>query len=889
VTRACHGPIRAATGDAFSDEEIDEIVDRLARRFERKKGEMPGADDVAAMEEAAASMTREAIRDALVARRLQAAAERAQGARRTQLASLPGDAADRLRALNVGTEKQGDSSGFSVDAEQRARTVAAWGEVESQLRAEPGLLDRVSNFWGAGESGFDRKVAREMARLNGAKVEATGDAGAETVARIFVAALEKNRQAQNAVGAWIGRLDGYVGRQSHDRLRVAGGFWRELKQSGVGAVADWSAASRKAEVKAFRDWHDFIRPKLDDGTFEGIDPEDIGRREEAAALFAAGVLKSPDDLRERFLYRAWSNIVTGRHEVLAGSTDLGEFRMPAGKARAVSRERVLHFTSPDAWMDYHETFGRGSLFGSVMTDLERGAKNAALMARWGPNPDAAFDNTVAELADQARMIGDNRAVRRLGQVMRRAEFEEVTGAGNVPESLRFAIVGRTIRLDQTLSKLGGMVLSSLSDAPLAAAAHARAGGRFLDGYAGVFKGVLRLQGEDGKRAADLLDVGARSGAAHLTGRFMATDGPLGWAASASRLFYKINLFELWADGLRRGVAEMLSAHMGENAGRAFGKVDIGLQETLQRFGLDAGAWEMIRKGAVKADDGRTYLTFEALEQIPDEALLAWRGAPAKADPEALARAAAQARDDLTWRFRAMVTNQLDDALTEARARERVGLLRDTKAGTPWGEAVRMFTQFWSFNQAVIGRHVAPAARGHSGRTPAALLAHIIVASGLMGYASLQAKQIVKGRTPRPLTNEDGELDMDRTGKLVLASLLQGGGLGIYGDFLFGEANRSGGTFQGSLAGPGIGEMEKLFQIAMAAKSGDLDDMPADLLRFGVGNTPFANLWYARLGLDYAVLWRLQEAASPGYLQRYEDRVRKQTGSDFWLDPSEAVQ
>jgi hypothetical protein len=860
----CRANIRAATGEAFSDAEIDDIVDRMARRFVSRRKALPGRGDRAAMDEAAREMTREALAEALIARRLEAAAAKAKAARFKALDGMAGvlDAGDRLRAYNVGSDKQGFGTGLSVDAAQRARTVELWGEVELGLRAEPGLFDRISNWWGGGDAEFERKVVREMARLNEGKVAPTGDAQAEYAARIFNAAIEKGRQYQNAAGAWIARLDGYVVRQQHDRLRVAGGFWSDMAALKA-SKGQWSAARNAAARKAFGEWRDFIRPKLDPRTFDGIDPEDLGDLTEAAALHAAGVLKRPDDLVERFLYQAWWNIVAGKADSLAGAADVGEFRPPAGKARAVSKSRVLHFNTPDDWFDYHQRFGRGSLYGAVTGDLERAAGNSVLMERWGPNPAAAFENTRAELAGQARASGDMAGAERLNQSQRAAEFGEITGENNVPDNLRLAIIFRSIRLDQALSKLGGVVLSAASDIPLAAHAHVRAGGSWLEGYGAALGGITRLQGRASKEAADLLDVGARSAAAQLTSRFTASDGPLGWMASVSRLFYKVNLFQMWADGLRRGMAGMLSAHLGRNAARAFGAIDAGLRETLERFAIDAADWDRIRAGAVRADDGRTYLTFEAVEGLGDP--------------------------DLELRFRAMVGEQLDNALTEARARERVGLHRGSKPGTPLGEAARSFTQFWSFNQAVMGRHVVPAARGHSGRTPAALLAHLILATTLMGYASMQAKQIVKGREPRSVLNADGELDFGEARKVMVASLLQGGGLGIYGDFLFGEANRGGNSFWATLGGPAVGELEKLAQITKAGLSGDTDDLPADLIRLGVSNTPFVNLWYSRLALDATVLWRLQEALSPGYLQRYEDRVRERENADFLIAPTDIVQ
>lgn len=882
VTRACHAPVHLASKGAFSDAEIDAILDRVARRRQRLGGK--GLPDREAYAQAAQELTREELLALLTQRRLEAAAEAAKMTRRARLDAMPKalDEADRLRAYNVGSEKQGLYTSASADAEARALTVSLWGEVELGLRAAgDNLMDRLANFFGVGDDVFDRQVAREMARLNGAEIDATHEADAVKVAKVLVAAQEKGRAMQNAAGAWIEKLEGYIARQSHDALKVAGGFWREVEFL-TRTRGDVGAARLEASRKAFRAWRDFIWPRLDPRTFEGIDPADLELAADAKALQAAGVIDGAS-LEERFLYRVWSDIVSGAHEVISGASDVGEFRPPAGKARAVSKSRVLHFASPDAWMDYHARYGHGSLLGVIMGDLERAAKNTALMRRWGPNPQTAYDNEVARLMEEARARGDVAAMKRLQSHMRAAEFGQLTGEANRPESLRFAKIGAAIRLDQQLSKLGAMVWSAIgSDQALAGQAFQRAGGQWLDGYAGAFRGVLRLEGADAKRAADLLDAGARSAGAHLTGRFTASDGPLGWGAWAQRLFYKVNGFEFVAEGHRQGVAAILAAHMGEQAQYAYGRLNAGFRETLERFGIDEKAWELVRRGAAKADDGRTYLTFEHLDEITDRE--AWRHAGLEGKAQTR-EAADRVRADLETRFRAMVTNILDDSLTEPRARERAGLTRGAKPGTVLGEAIRLFTQFWSFPQAVIGRHMAPAMRGYAGRSPAALMAQLVLATTLGGYMSLQAKQIVKGRAPRRFTDDEGHLD----GGLFVASMLQGGGLGIYGDFLFGEANRNGLGFSvGSLAGPAVSELEAAAQIVRAAISGDTEDLPADIVRLGVRNAPFVNLWYTRLALDYTILWRLQEALSPGYLERYQRRVEDQENTRFLVEPTSAA-
>ncbi|MFN3354211.1 MAG: hypothetical protein ACK4Z5_11435, partial [Brevundimonas sp.] len=263
MTRACHTPVRMATGDAFSDEEIDDILQRLLRKAQRK-GQ---AFDREAVAQAAAELTREEVLGRLAERRLRLASARASEAFDAFVAGMGeavGDEADRLKAFNVGSERQGLGASFSVDAEARARTVALWGEVERGLR-QAGLLGRLSGF--TVDRDFERAVAREMARLNGGKLEPTGDADALKVAEILNAAQERGRLMQNDAGAWIGRLEGYVTRQVHDRLRVAGGFWREFQAGGLGALTDFRGAALKASRLAFRDWRDTIRPLLDDRTF----------------------------------------------------------------------------------------------------------------------------------------------------------------------------------------------------------------------------------------------------------------------------------------------------------------------------------------------------------------------------------------------------------------------------------------------------------------------------------------------------------------------------------------------------------------------------------------------------------------------------------------------
>ena len=889
MIRACHTAVRMATGDAFSEEEINDFLDRLSERAIRARKAAPTLDERAAVAQAAGELTRDALRASLEGRKLALAAKLAQGVRRGDLAAMPAafDEARRVRALNVGDEGQGFGTSSSIDAEGRALSASLWGQVQSGLDKVPGLKNRIVNPFGlAGERGFDRLVARELARIQGdGAIEPTGDEGALWAARVLASALERGRTMQNEVGAFIGKLEGYIARQSHDRERVAGGFWRELGQiaerlpADKAAAFDWAAARAGAERRGFRAWRDYIRHRLHEKTFEGLDEADA-----PLEGLTAGVLDDPTDLRERFLYRVWFDIVSGRHEQLAGASDLGEFRPPASKARTVSRSRVLHFQDPDAWVDYNQRYGSRSLFSTIMGQLDRAARNTALMRRWGPAPEAAWTAELDRLDSAARTRGSPAAATRLMGGQTRATFEAVNGTLNIAENLRVATVARGIRNWELATKLGQVVLSKITDPPIAGQTFARAGLGFLSGYEGMIRGMLGLEGEGRRQAAELLDVGARAFAGHMAGRMSLNDGTAGWSAWAAQMTMKMGLFEHFNEAGRRGVAAQWARHMAQFADRPMEKLPQGVRETFERFGIDGGAWDLARRDLTPLGDGLTYLTLDNLDRLPDRAFHAYGRLQGKA---ATPEAAARLRAEVGNRFRAMVHNIIDDTTAEPRLREQAAVSHGKHAGTVWGEAARSFWQLRGFATAVVGRHLVPAARGFAGYSPVATTAHLILGLTLAGWLSLNAKRIVAGKTPLGLTG--GEQDAEGKGwttpKIWTAALLQGGGLGLYGDFLAGDANRAGKTFSwASMGGPAVSDSEQIAQIVQSAiAGGDVNPttgrspIPAELLRLAGSNIPVVNLWYTRLAIDYLILWRLQEAASPGYLQRYESRERDQGG------------
>jgi len=118
-------------------------------------------------------------------------------------------------------------------------------------------------------------------------------------------------------------------------------------------------------------------------------------------------------------------------------------------------------------------------------------------------------------------------------------------------------------------------------------------------------------------------------------------------------------------------------------------------------------------------------------------------------------------------------------------------------------------------------------------------------------------------------------------------MAKGGGLGIYGDFLFGEMrNRYGRGVIPTLMGPSVGTLSGFFDLIGRLKEGD--PLGAASLRWGQNTLPFANVFYTKLALDYLIFWQMQEWMTPGAMERKVKRMDRYTGQTPWLNPVEAV-
>lgn len=333
---------------------------------------------------------------------------------------------------------------------------------------------------------------------------------------------------------------------------------------------------------------------------------------------------------------------------------------------------------------------------------------------------------------------------------------------------------------------------------------------------------------------------------------------------------------------------MMSHELAQLKNTGWNGLNKARQRVLSLYGIDEGRWDMLRKGRTLAADGRDYLTPEAAFDVPDAAIDAYLRSQGK---RVSAARIEQFRDELADQLRTYFRDRVQYAVLEPDAHTGALWHQGTAAGTPVGEALRYVAQFKSFPTVFLQRTAAREifGRGTDGfwrgfgegviphflknqHGEAGHFAGVMLMMTLFGYGAMTVKQLIAGKTPHD----------PRKVKTWIAAASQGGGLGIYGDFLFGERSRMGSRFLSTLAGPTGGSLDSLYNLYLDLRDGK--DVKSNAFRLFFNQMPGNNLFWFRAAFDHLIAYRLYESLNPGYLRRMQRRVEKENGQTFWWKP-----
>lgn len=678
--------------------------------------------------------------------------------------------------------------------------------------------------------------------------EPTGSSTSQAFAKSMGEVFEKLRVMYNELGGNIGKLDrGYIPQYNDPtKLRAA----------------------------TFEKWREDILPRLDPARMR--DP-------------ITGEPIRPDRLEES-LRPVYDQIVSEGWATRVPSS------APAGRGSLANQRqdhRFLAFKSADDWMWYDKAYGHGDPLAAMFMHINGMARDIAAMKVLGPNPGSMIEwmKQVVQSEHGKARVGKESLWQTpagfVGDDLKAGEW-----AANRIDDLWYHVRGRST-INQTVADFFGDVRNILTGTMLGSASITAAttdpviermarrqigmadtalfGSNakvFLDSVAQYFEQLPLLKvishGLDYFTGAPRQEA-ARAGMIvdsylHILGdeaRFAGTLGGHFWSRWVAER--TVNLSGLTAlTNARKSVYQLdVMAHVADHSAMAFDKLPDRLRNTLDGYGIDAAAWDKLR--AVS-------------HYTPD------RGTSGFIRPKDVA-----AIDfDLAARYADMLLGETERAVPTGTLRSKAYVMGQRPRGSGIGEIVEGGLQFKSFGMSMVTNQVEAGLMetARYGRpSGASYAAQLLIATGVMGGLSIQLKALKDGK----------DLQDMRSLKFIIASMATGGGLGIYGDFLFKDFTQLRGSFAEQMAGPTVSTTFDFAKFLI----GNMEKIPegkSEFLHEGVRNllgryTPgLSSLWQLKLLYQREVIDKLDEMVDPKAHRRWkqeEGRMMKEKGQGYW--------
>ena len=542
--------------------------------------------------------------------------------------------------------------------------------------------------------------------------------------------------------------------------------------------------------------------------------------------------------------------------IRVGNTGSSIGLLPSSMANAHTSPRILHFVDPEVRLRMEEKWGKGDIFHSFESMLDTHARETAAMQVFGPNVDGGFQKAI----DRAVRAGATQA-----QVNRvETTYKAAVGSINRGGDPNLARRGATWRKGLSAVLLQRSILSQFSDVANTSMVNAMNGAPVVKSLVNFLKELPKELTPE--HVAELARLGADADMA------MARLNEDGVTETARRVDWVSEKTHQWSgrQGWERTLSELAQTDrlrdLASSRGLGLAEADAAMRGRLSRYGWTPDEWNWFRSVDPETIGG---LEYASIDKIMSAAHLT---------PEQQTAAAS--------RMLHHVSTDAAIATSTPGARTQGRMTFGLAAGTAGGEAARAGGQFRGFAVQNMMNHYAELMRLSAGDR-VKYATYLFTATTVLGMASLQAKRLTKGQ---------GLADMDpftEEGRHTwLGAMFQGGGLGIFGDFLsagFGGTNRMGGGFAETVAGPTVGVAQDAFDLIAgnAAKtlSGERANFGSEAAKFAGRYAPFIGLPYLNVAAQRLIIDQLRLEADPAGTRRsfvtMEQAQRRDYGAQSW--------
>lgn len=666
-------------------------------------------------------------------------------------------------------------------------------------------------------------------------------------------------QVDNSLSNSFGKTISGVFDSLHARYKQAGGI--------IGKLPNYFPQEHnpmKLKRVSFEEWRDSILPKLDRENMIDFDT--------ALPMDDAKLLKQME--------ADYKAITTNGLSELAERIDEGLVTRGTGGDvfKRKQQSRFYRFKSAEDFLEYNREFGSGDegLFDAIGNHIQSMSRDIALMEKLGPKPNAMaryFDVLMQE-------GGASQNQRNFVNGMYGIVSGRLSDFGTLPLLYRF--MEGTKALIRFM--LGGAGLSALNDTVFIKTALKMNGFDQVKGIKKYLNGLNPADPATQRSMSRFTTVSSSlQGLSLQSARFsddLRYDG-----GKVVQTLNAVSSMIIRASGLTRITDQarmtVMASVMGEFAEFSIGKtaysaLNKDLKKVLKEFNLSKSDYEIITKATPFVDEatGGSFVTSEdilKINNVPRDRLV---GIASNYD-DMVTRMAELAVNEPTLRTRAITSGA---ALAPESA----------KVGSSVRAIASAVGTFKGFPITVMQNFVLPLARNAaSGKR-----ADILSATEVFGYTTLlgafvyQAKALARGEEMR---------DMDDP-KFWMAAAMQGGGMGIFGDFLFDDYSRFGHSLAETLAGPVIGTYGDVLRVVNGNYNRALDEgqeakFLADAWKVSSKFIPGATVWYAKLPIERVLLNSVDELLDDGFdakVRRRERQMQKQEGRGYWWRPGDKI-
>lgn len=552
--------------------------------------------------------------------------------------------------------------------------------------------------------------------------------------------------------------------------------------------------------------------------------------------------------------KALREVVEGMAENIRVGNIHGDIGSIPGAMKSRHKQpRVIRFVDPEARLTFENKYADVDVLKAADAANATNARELSMMQTFGPNPDFGY----AKARERAARAGAGDVeLSRLDTL-----YLQASGGLDNAASTTLAKYGETSRAFFSAALLPKAILSQFSD--FASRSLIAAGNNIP-----VMRQVREFFSEFAKdmtpeKMAAIRRIGVD---ADIAIKRLEDEGATGVVRSVQNVneaVLRYTGFRRWNEVGARITQLGILRQLAEVKNLAFDAADVAMNGRLSRYGYDAATWDMLRSIPTETIDGVEYMS---VGQIM------------------LSGMTREEKLRLSQRMIHHVGTDAAIAMTQPGFKTRAGLALGGRRGTVLGEAARNLTQFKGYSVQFAMNQIGEILR-LSGGDRVKYASALFFGTTALGMLSLQAKRLVKGQ---------GLADMEDPDTWV-AAMMQGGGLGILGDFVsagLGGSSRYGKDFLMTLAGPSASFVDDTVKLIggniREAATGERANFGSEFFRYASTytpglNAPFLGLAAQRLFVDQARLMADPSGTRRSFMTM-ETKQRKEYNSRYWWRP-----